>query len=339
MKDHFTIHDIAKLMNVSPSTVSRALNDHPRISTETREAIKSFAKEKGYRPNNLASSLRKGTSMTIGVIVPRINRHFFSSAIGSMEEILNNAGYNIMICQTNEDHKKEIDSIRTLINTRVDTLFISPAIGSKNSSHLKEIIEKGIKVFMFDRVDESLSVPWVKIDDYAGAFNAVCHLIDQGYRHIVHFAGPAHLNIYADRYKGYVDALSSNNIQIDTRFVVPETLTMEQGSAAFHFLRSNVKHADAIFSSSDLSALGAFLAARELNISIPEEFGIAGFANEPFTGFIQPGITTVDQKPSEMGKIMAGMFLNNPFLPEILHETIMPQLIVRGSTLRKNINN
>ncbi len=329
-----TIHDIAKSLNVSPSTVSRALNDHPRISRGTRETIKSFALENDYRPNNLASSLRKGTSFTIGVIVPRINRNFFSSTIGSMEEILNDAGYNLMICQTHEEYKKEIDSIRTLLNTRVHTLFISLAAGSANTSHLQEIIEKGVKVFMFDRVDVSLPIPWVKIDDYAGAFQSVSHLIQQGYKKIVHFAGPLHVNIYADRQKGYEDALAANNIKLDPRLIFHDSLTREKGFKAFKELISNGSQADALFSSSDLSALGALLAARELNISIPDHFGIAGYANEPFTGYIKPGMTTVDQKPSEIGKAMANMFLENPFLPELQHKIIQPDLVVRGSTLR-----
>ncbi len=211
-KQNITIHDMAKMLKVSPSTVSRALNDNPRISLSTRQTVQDLAREKSYRPNNLATSLRKGTSMTIGVVIPRINRFFFSGVISGMEEILNRAGYNLMICQSLENNHKEMASIRTILNMRADALFISLSAGTRNTSHIRELAEKGVNVMMFDRVDESLNVSSVKIDDYHGAFETVRHMIAQGYREIVHLAGPTNLTVYRDRKQGYLDALQSTGL-------------------------------------------------------------------------------------------------------------------------------
>ena len=177
---NITIHDMAKILGVSPSTISRALNNNPRISQSMRQTVQKLADEKGYRPNNIASSLRKGTSMTIGVMIPRINRFFFSGVISGMEEILNKAGYNLMICQSLENVRKEKEGIRTLMSMRADAIFISLSAGTKNTSHLREIAEAGMNVIMFDRVDESLDISSVKLDDYHGAREMVTHMYRPG---------------------------------------------------------------------------------------------------------------------------------------------------------------
>ncbi|HYW94141.1 MAG TPA: LacI family DNA-binding transcriptional regulator, partial [Bacteroidales bacterium] len=174
---NITIHDIAKILEVSPSTVSRALNDNPRISKATREAVMKMAREKGYHPNNIATSLRKGTSKTIGVVIPRINRFFFSGVISGMEEILNHAGFNLMIYQSMEDGEKEMQGLQTLSDMRTDALFISLAAGTKSMKHIQDLVSRGMTILMFDRVDDALGVSTVKLDDYHGAFETVTHMV------------------------------------------------------------------------------------------------------------------------------------------------------------------
>jgi LacI family transcriptional regulator len=331
MEKKITIHDIARLMELSPSTISRALSDNPRISNITRERVRAIASEHGYQQNSMASSLRKGFSMTLGVIVPRINRNFFSQIIGSLEAVLNDAGYNLIICQSQEEYEKERSSIQTLINMRVNSVFISLATGSVSTAHLKEMIAKGTRFFMFDRIDESLPVPSVRINDYKGALDTVNHLLEQGYQRIYHFAGPDHLSVYHDRKAGYLDALAAAGMKPDHNWIIPDTLTKEKGSNALHKIMLQGKKPDAIFAASDFSALGAHLAARELNIALPGELGIAGFGNELFTGFLNPGLTTTNQKPEEIGRSMAIAYLEGKTRGRIVIE---PELIIRRSTLK-----
>ncbi len=334
-KSNITIHDMAKILEVSSSTVSRALNNNPRISLSTRLTVHKLALEKGYRPNNIASSLRKGTSMTIGVVIPRINRFFFSGVISGMEEILNHAGFNLMICQSLENSQKEIEGIRTLMNMRADALFISLAAGTKSTSHIRELADRGMNVLMFDRVDESLDVSSVKLDDYHGAFETVKHMLSRGYRKIVHMAGPLNLSVYRDRKQGYIDALAEAGISFNPRLIIEDTLTREKAFEAVLDLFKSGAGPDAVFAASDFPALGALLAARKLRLNVPDDFGIAGFANEPFTEFVQPGLTSTDQNPEEMGRRVASLYLENPAFPDIKREVIKPKLIVRGSTLKK----
>jgi LacI family transcriptional regulator len=335
MEEKITIHELARKLKVSPSTVSRALNNNPRISRNLREEIQKLAVESGYHRNSLASSLRSGKSMTAGVVIPRITRFFFSSVIGGMEEVLNTAGYNLIICQTLENSAKETTNIRTLLHMQVDVIFISLSAGTVSTNHIKELLDLGKRVIMFDRVDEKLNADMVNINDYEGAYKAVSHMLDQGYTRIAHFAGPQNINIYKERKQGYLDALSNNNIGYVK--ILEDTITRERGMEEFEKILKSASMPDAIFAASDFSALGAVLSARENEISVPDDFGIAGFANEPFTEFVYPGITSTDQNPRLMGKRIAQMFLEDPDGNNKIKETISPDLIIRKSTLR-NIN-
>ncbi len=337
-KENITIHEIAKMLEISPSTVSRALNDHPRISPKTRSTVKEMALKQGYLPNTLARSLRKGKTKTVGIVVPRINRYFFSNVISGLQEELNKSGYNVTICQTLEEHEKEIESIHTLLNLRVDAIFISLSTGTRDTSHLEELRTRGIEIYMFDRTDRNLSqVNQVILNDYKGAFDTVSHMIDMGYREIWHFAGPAHLSVYRERKQGYLDALEKNRIPNRDEWIIPDTLTREKGFKIMRNLLDSGKKPDGIFSASDFSALGALLAAKDAGIDIPGEMGVAGFANEPFTELINPPLTTTDQDPHSMSRLLAEVFLKRRKKDPPAVYKIEPRLIIRQSTLKKSI--
>jgi LacI family transcriptional regulator len=194
-KQNLTIHDIARELNISASTVSRALNNNPRISEATRNEVNAAALRTGYQPNNLASNLRRGKSFTAGVIVPRINRVFFSNVIGGIEEVLTPQGYTITICQSMESYANEVNSLKTLNNLRVDGIIMSIAAESENSEHIKTWLDQGHKIICFDRVAEDLDISSVRLNDFKGAYQTVKHLIDQGYKKIAFFSGPEHLNV------------------------------------------------------------------------------------------------------------------------------------------------
>jgi LacI family transcriptional regulator len=332
-----TIHHIAARLNLSASTVSRALNDNSRISKNTRELVKKTAFEMNYKPNQLATSLRKGRGNMIGVIIPRLDRHFFSHAIAGMESVINPSDFNLIICQTNEDFESEKRSLQTLINNRVDGIIISIATGSKNSDHIEAAIKEGIPVVMFDRVANNLDVDRVLNDNFAGAREATEHLIQQGYRRIVHFSGPRNINVYRDRFEGYKTAMEDAGLEVTNEMICDDVLTRVKGEECAAKLLNSGDIPDAIFSASDFSALGALLFFKSHGISIPKQLGIAGFANEPFTELTEPGITSLEQFSGEIGKSAARLLIdriehgNKNKVSQAI--TFRPKLMVRSSTV------
>ncbi len=335
-KPHITIHDIARELNVSASTVSRALHNHPRISKATRTAVREMAERYKYQPNVVATSLRQGRSRTVGVIVPRINRNFFSNVIGGMEEVLAASGYNLMICQTHERFANERKALQTLVNARVDAIIISVSMETSRDDHIRALQDRGTRIFFFDRILEGLDAGSVVIDDRLGAYLNVAHLIGQGYRKIIHVAGADHITIYRARKKGYMDAMSEAGIVVQPEWIMERPLVMEGGESAFREAMSGPEMPDAFFCAGDFAALGVMLAALGSGLRVPGDVGITGFGNEPFTAFLQPSLTTVDQKGGEMGRIVADMFMHCPEkkggAPESRKTVLKPELIIRNSS-------
>lgn len=336
-KKNITIHDIARELNISASTVSRALHDHPRISQHTREAVQKLAAEYNYQPNVVASSLRKGRSKTVGVIIPRINRNFFANVIGGIEEVFAAAGYHLMICQTHESMENEKAAIQTLVNARVDAIMLSISMETTTGDHLRDLMERGIRLFFFDRVYEEIQAGSVVINDRQGAYMNVKHLLEQGYRKIVHVAGAEHISIYRERRKGYLEAMSEAGIDVPDSWIMEKPLILEGGESAFAQGMEMTKKPDAFFCAGDYAALGIMQSAWNHGIRVPEELGITGFANEPFTAFLEPSLTTVDQRGGEMGKIVAEMFLQcveGDTATENCRQIVLdPELKIRNSSL------
>ena len=334
-----TIHHIAAKLNMSASTVSRALNDYYRISPATRELVKKTAAEMNYKPNQLASNLRKGKGNMIGVIIPRLNRHFFSHAIAGMEAIVNPTDYNLMICQTNEDYESEKRSIQAFIKNRIDGIIISMATGSRKTDHVEAAINEGIPIVFFDRIPTDLNIDQVTNDNFAGAYEITSHLIAQGYRKIIHFAGPMHVNVYQDRLRGFRKAMADAGYDVTNDMVYDDVLTRAKGEEVAEDICKSGCFPDAIFSASDFSALGALLVFKKHGIKIPEEIGIAGFANEPFTELTEPGITTLEQYSEEIGKSSARLLIERIESENEINvassTSFKPKLIIRGSTLKK----
>ncbi len=335
-KTRVTIHDIARELNVTASTVSRALQDHPRIGADTREAIKSLAVKYNYSRNMLASGLRTGRMNTIGVIVPRTNRHFFSNVIGGIESYVSEKGYQVLISQTQESYQKEVFSIKAMVDAHVDGIILSVSLETMDDAHLQLAIDHKIPVVMFDRVIGSGQINQVVLDDYNGAFNAVKHLLDLGCERIAHFGGPSHLNVYNDRLRGYMDALQSGNKPINPHWINNDVLTEDAGYAASETLFQSDNAPDAIFAASDYSALGALLWLKENGYKVPEEVCVMGFSNEPFTAFTTPSISTVEQPGGEMGRMAASLLIgqieseNSTFTPQ--KEVLKTHVIIRESS-------
>jgi LacI family transcriptional regulator len=338
-KRRVTIHDIARELNTTASTVSRALQDHPRISKNMKEAVWDLAQKLNYQPNSVASSLRKGKGNTIGVIVPYIDRYFFSSVIRGIEDVAYQAGYNVLICQSYDSFDREKNIVETLINGKIDGLLVSLAAETRDLNHFHLVQSKGLPLIFFDRVPASMDVNKVEIDDFAGAFKAVEHLIDQGCRRIVHFEGPRHVSIYHNRYEGYKAALQKNNIPFDESLVLKETITRNAGEKAAFEISKMTPIPDGIFSAGDFSAMGAILKLKALDIKIPGDIAVVGFANEPYDDILEPGLSSIDQHSVEMGHSVAKLFLEEITDPQgasVPKRIILnPELHVRGSSKRK----
>jgi LacI family transcriptional regulator len=323
---------MARMLEVSPSTVSRALSGNTRISKATREKVADLAERYQYNPNTLASSLRIGKTMTIGVVIPRINRHFFSNVISGMESLLNSAGYNLLISQSKEGYQQELKNLESLIRLRVDAIFISLSSETTDTAHLKNIIDQGTRLIMFDRVDPSLNASSVILDDYLGAYLMTTHLLEQGFRKIHHLSGPLNLETYQNRYRGWKEALSEAGITYDESWLHRDFITQEKSYEFFSRIEKKPDLPEAVFAASDFSALGCYIAVREKGLSIPRDIAIAGFANEPFTAFLQPGLSSIDQKAREMGETVAGLFLDSEEHSNPQTWLIKPELVIREST-------
>lgn len=335
-----TIYDIAEALNVSPTTVSRALNDHHSISKETTAAVKKLARKLGYRPNSIASSLRKNKTNTIGVIMPLINRPFIASLISGIEESANDAGYNVIISQTFDSYEKEVTNAQTLYSSRVDGLIVSLAMETKNYEHFFPFQQKGIPVVFVDRVSYDMETDRVIIDNFAAAYKATEHLIDMGCKRIAHFAGTNHRNIYKGRQEGYLNALKTHNLPMDENLIVYSNLSLEEGWKSAEYLLNLPQPPDGIFSANDSAAVSAIQFAKQKGLKVPQDLAIVGFNNDPISSIIDPGLTTITHPAFEMGKIAAQQVLKHKEHKDIVtSETIIlkTELLIRESSLRKKV--
>lgn len=335
-----TILDIAETLGVTPSTVSRALHDHPSISEETKQAVIDCAKRMKYRRNYTASSLRTGKSNTIGVIVPRINSHFISSVIGGIETVAKQSGYNIIICQSNESLEAEIKAVHTLLSKRIDGLLASVSIETTCSAHFREVINRKVPLVFFDRTCPDLDVSSVTIDDFKGAYKAAEHLAIQGCRKIAHFGGSGGLAIYRRRLDGYQQALTHYQIPLDENMIfTTNQMTDTMGAELIETLYGSGNLPDGICSSNDNLAAGAMKFLMEHRVKIPEQVAVIGFSNALFSQWMTPPLSTVDQHSELIGNHAARLLLEE--IEQTVSDSVSrnivlnPELIIRGSSLRK----
>ncbi|MBC8985332.1 LacI family DNA-binding transcriptional regulator [Pedobacter sp. N36a] len=333
-----TIYDIAEKLNLAASSVSRALSNSDKINAETKALVLKTAAEMNYQQNAMASNLRKGSNPTIGVVVPRINQYFFSNIIAGLEEVTFNKGYNLVICQSNESHEREVEVVNTLINQNVSGIVISIAAETGSSDHLQQVLDRNIQLIQFDRVVEELETFKVLNDNYKASYAAVTHLIEQGYRRIALLEGPQELHIFRERKEGYIAALKAHGFPVLEELMYANAWTQELGAQATYKLLEMASPPDAIFAStSDFAALGVLEVATGKGIRIPEALGICGYSNEPFTEITSPSITTIDQFSIEMGKTIGNLHfqeLVNSGMVIKKTVNIRPKLIVRKSSQR-----
>lgn len=336
-----TIQDIAAKLDITPSTVSRALNNHPRISASTKKAVQRVANEINYRPNFVASALRKGTTQLLGLVVPRIDRAFFSSVIRGVEEIALDKGYSVIVAQSNEDINRERDVIKAFLNARVAGIFCSLGKNTTEFDHYLEAQKQGVPIVLFDRTTTAIDASKAVIDDYLGGYMATEHLIKQGCKRIVHLTSHQVSNIYKERQRGYLDALNDNSVELDDTLVIRCDLQVEDGINTVNNVLAN-EYYDGVFSASDYAALGIMQALKSKGKSIPQDVCVVGFSNEPFTEFVEPALSTVDQFPEDMGRAAADLFFkqieSDLDLSTTYKTMLQPQLIIRKSSKRLKSN-
>lgn len=332
-KENITIKDIARELGISPSTVSRALKDHPDISQATRDAVNELAQKWNYKPNPIALSLKSGSSKTIGVIIPDIVHFFFSSILSGIEDIAYERGYNVMMCQSNERWDHEVKNVQALVSSRVDGILISVAKGTTDIDHFRYAAEKGIPLVFFDRIIDELDTDRVIVDDEVGAYNAVKHLLRTGKKRIIHLSGPSNLNIARFRIEGYMRAMKEYRITPHPDDIV-KCDTLEEANDIIPQLLSRTPRPDAFFAVNDLTAAQALMIAKRMGLRIPEDVAIVGFTNSQIATLTEPGLTSVDQKGYEMGQEAARLLLDRIESHSKVTQTkvISTELVIRGSS-------
>ena len=341
-KKDITIYDIAGRLNLSPSTISRALQDHISISDNTKKKVRKAAKELGYRPNVLAASLRNNATKNIGVLISRINRPFMSSLITGIEMAAQKKGYNVIISQSHDLYKDEVKMAKALYDSRICGIICSLAMETKTTDHFNQFIEKKIPLVFVDRVPREFNTYRVMIDNYHAAYKATVHLIEQGCTRIAHFAGAQHISIYSERKRGYVNALKEYNIELDEDLIITfNTLSFREGEQQTKTLLTSSNPPDGIFSSNDTAAIAAIKCAKELGVSVPKDLAIIGFNNDPIASIIDPGLSSVTHPAIKMGEISAKKIIDHLKNEKSNDDEIMEitflntEIVVRESSQRK----
>ncbi len=334
-----TIKDIAGKLGISPSTVSRALRGSTEIKEDTRKLVQELAKELNYTPNPIALSLKEKKSKVIGVIVPEIANYFCSAVIAGIEDIAYNLGYHVIIFQSHEKYEREVMNIKLLSSRRIDGLIISVSNETKKGDHLKELIKKGVPVVMFDRVCEDIDTPRVVTDDAGGAFDATCHLVEQGYRRIAHVTMSPFLSVTRNRMKGYENALKKHNIPLQKKWVAHCDFDYNSMKKAVQKLLKTNPKPDAILASGERLTIGCFEVLKEMKLRIPNDIAMAGFFDNPVSRFIDPSLTAIHQPTFDIGqsaaRLLITMIENNALHHQYKTIELKTSMEIRESSLRK----
>lgn len=336
MKRFITIKDIARELNISVSTVSRALRDTYDVSKETRDLVLEMAAKLNYKPNFNATGLAKRNSHNIAIILPFITNYYFSTVITGIQEVAYENGYNIALYITNDSPERELSILNNLPITSLDGLLVSVASNSDTIDHFEEIMANEIPIVFFDRVANNIEASKVVQDDYNGAFEGVEHLINNGYKKIAHIAGPIGLSFTQNRLKGYIDAMDKHQLPIQEEWIIHSGFSQEDGKKDAERLFECSDRPDAIFAANDRKAIGAMLFLKSKGIVIGKQMGIIGFTNDPSSEIISPSLTTIAEPALEIGRKSCELLLKH-ITKKYFHpqEVVFPgKLIVRESSLK-----
>jgi len=340
MEKQVTIYDLARALNLSTATISRALDNSPLVKPPTREKIRAMAEKMGYRQNLIASNLRKQQSRTIGVLLHEVNSYFATSVLSGIEKITTKEKYDILIAHSGEDGAREVANTRNLFNKRVDGLIVSLAMTTSDTGHFDPFFEQGIPVVFFDRVIKKMPCSKIVIDNLKAGYQATTHLLDQGYRRIAHITASLERNVYEDRFKGYKKALADHNILFNPDLVATCSLNREDTLEAVDKLQE--QNPDAFFITNDFAAAVCIDALQQKGIRIPGDMGVIGFNNDILGSLISPKLSTIDYPGIQMGETAAQTLIekiktkkNGKASMESKNITIPSTLVIRESTGKK----
>ena len=336
-----TIYDLAKELGLSVSYVSKALNGKPGVKEEVRQVVLKKAAEINFKHNTQAANLRRGSSMTLGVIVPQINQNFFSDAISGIEKACTENKHNLIICQSHEKSDVEKTAIETLIHQNVDCILISLSKETHSAKVLEQVLEHKINVIQFDRCDENFPGHRVINDNKDATYKAAKSMIEEGYQRLAFIGGPLHMDLYMNRKEGFIRAINEAGMYVPDHFIVDDNISKENAFQTALKLLALPEPPDAFLAISDIQALGIMVAITQSGLKIPEDIGIFGYANEPFTEIITPSISSVDQNSERLGYQAAMVYfdhiLKNKESNEMITKIIESDLIIRSSSKRKNV--
>jgi DNA-binding LacI/PurR family transcriptional regulator len=338
-KKEITIKDIARMLGISKSTVSRALCGRSDIHPETKTKILELATQLKYERNALAINLKQQRTNTIGVIVPETINRFFAHAVGGIQKRAEMAGINVMICQSNESYISEKKNLQSLISSRVDGIIVSVSHETDQSDHFQSLLDKNVPLVFFDRVCEDLSVSQVITDNYEISMEGTEHLIQMGCKRIAYVAGPPHLSNSLARLKGYKDALIKHNIPILDSYIVHSSYRSDKIEEYTRYLLNLPQRPDAVFAINDYAAIEMIHIMKKSGLRIPDDIAVLGFNNENICKFVEPSLSSIDHPAHDLGAAAAEILINH-----IRHHDLVPEkkivksrLIVRESTMKKSL--
>lgn len=338
-KRKITLKDIAKDLGISVSTASRALRSHRDISPETIKMVKDYAEQHHYVPNFQAVNFRKSRTFSIGLIVPELVHHFFSTVISGAISAAGKRGFNVLVSQSNDTLEGEIVAARSMLAGSVDGLLVSISNETLEGAHLLEFLEEGKPVVQFDKISGQLPTPKVTVDDFEGAYQAVSHLIHQGFSKIAHIRGRLDVKNSIDRYEGYVQALIDKTLEFNEEWVkVCKDISEEEGYLFAKELMETENPPDAIFCITDLVAWGAIKYLKEKGFEIPAQVGVVGFSNWKLAEVMSPSLTSVDQHGFAIGEQSAHVLIDlieSQNLESQETHQIKTNLIIRESSKRR----
>ena len=336
-----TIKDIARELKVSVSTVSRAFRDAYDVSPETKERVLGMAAQLRYKPNLNAISLVNHQTHNIAVILPVITNYYFSTVITGIQEVAYSNGYNIIFFVTNDSAERELSIIENISLNSVDGFLVCISSPRRCGDHFREIVENGTPVVFFDRVPTDICTSKVVQDDYNGAFEAVQHLYDSGYRKIAHLSGPVGLALSDNRKQGYLAALEKFNLPMREEWIIhsnfsKEGFSQEDENNDVAKLLQCKERPDAIFAVNDRKAIAAILTLKKMNIKVGPEIGVIGFTNDPASIVVSPSLSTIAEPAREIGSKSCELLLKHISKKRFeAQEVILPgRLIARESTIK-----
>ncbi len=339
MRNKMTMKEIAKKLNISITTVSRALNNKADVGKETRKAVMDLAQELEYMPNEMAASLRKRKSNVIGLVLPRVEHYFFSTILKGIVSSAQKDNFAVILSESSHIPQKESELIGRLIGMNVSGIILAPCRNEIDNSYIKIMEKNNIPLVLIDRTPKNYQGHFVKLNDFHGAEIAVKHLMQQSYKKIAHIRGHEYSSIAEDRYQGYCHALKLNNVEYNPTMVKTcEFVNKEEGYYFTKELLLSDDKPDAIFTVTDEVALGVYKALGELGLNIPVDVGVMGYSNSMISNYICPKLSTIDQPGFRMGET-AYEFLQSALddMDKIRQKVFEAKLLIRESSIRKQL--